>query len=166
VFSAALNFEPEFDDVSLAMGIAFSEGQWENTGNDGVSAFGNVETTWGVTGHADVTFGGFTVGANGTYRNNWQSASGADYWVAGVGGTYNWDAWTVGLAWSHGDYEYFNSGSSSDTIDIIAFTGRYDLGPAISLDGMIGYNTMDAGNNTGHNDNDTWEAGVGFYIGF
>jgi hypothetical protein len=161
VFSAALNFEPEFDDVSLAMGIAFSEGQWENTGG-----VGNVETTWGVTGHVDVTFSGFTVGANATFRDNWQSASGADYWVAGIGGTYNWDAWTVGLAWSHGDYEYFNSGSSSDTIDIVEFTGRYDIGPAISLDAMVGYNTLDAGNGTGHSDDDTWEAGVGFYIGF
>jgi hypothetical protein len=30
---------------------------------------------------------------------------------------------------------------------------------------MVGYNTMDAGN-TGLQDDDTWEAGVGFFIGF
>jgi hypothetical protein len=162
VFSAALNFEPEFDGVSIASGLAFSEGQWEETG--GVQ--GNVDTTWGVAGHLDVSFAGFTIGANGTWRNNWQSASGADYWVAGIGGTYNWDAWTVGLAWSHGDYEYMNTGSSSDTIDIVQLTGRYDLTEAISLDAMLGYNSMNAGNDTGHHDDNTWEAGIGFFLGF
>jgi outer membrane protein OmpU len=161
VFSAALNFEPEYDGLSVASGIGFSEGQWESTGDSG-----NVGTTWGVTGHLDVSFSGFTIGANGTWRNNWQSASGADLWVAGIGGTYNWDAWTVGLAWSHGDYEYADSGSSSDKIDIIELTGRYDLSDSISLDAMVGYNDMNAGSGTGHNDDKTWEAGVGFYIGF
>jgi predicted porin len=100
------------------------------------------------------------------FRDNWQSASGADYWVAGVGGSYNWDAWTVGLSWSHGDYEYAASGNASDTIDIIQLTGRYDLGPGISLDGMVGYNTLDGSSGTTHQDDDTWEAGVGFFIGF
>jgi hypothetical protein len=31
---------------------------------------------------------------------------------------------------------------------------------------MIGYNTLDGGSGTGNADDDTWEAGVGFYIGF
>jgi hypothetical protein len=161
VFAAALNFDHDFNGVSLSTGIGFAEGQWESTGGDH-----NVSTDWGVDGHLIVSFAGFTVGGAGRYQNNYQSASGADLWVAGIGGTYNWDAWTVGLAWSHGDYEYANSGGSSDTIDIIQLTGRYDLGPGISLDAMVGYNTMDAGNNTGHQDDDTWETGVGFFIGF
>jgi outer membrane protein OmpU len=114
----------------------------------------------------DVTIGGFTVGANGTWRSNGQSASGADHWVAGIGGTCNWDAWTVGLAWSHGDHEYFDSGNASDKIDIVQLTGRYDIGPAISLDAMVGCNSLDAGSGTGHADDDTWEAGIGFYLGF
>ncbi|QEX19914.1 hypothetical protein FRZ44_52290 [Hypericibacter terrae] len=67
---------------------------------------------------------------------------------------------------SHGDYESFDSGSSSDTINIVQVTGRYDLTEAISLDAMIDYNRMNAGNNTGHTDDNTWEAGIGFYLGF
>ena len=161
VISAALNFDHDFNGFSLATGIGFGEGQFESTGGAH-----NVTTTWGVDGHLIVSFAGFTLGGAGVFRNNWQSASGADYWVAGLGGTYNWDAWTVGLAWSHGDYEYATSGSSSDTIDIIQITGRYDLGPGISLDAMVGYNTMNAGDNTGHQDDNTWETGVGFFIGF
>ncbi|MGH6880194.1 MAG: porin [Hypericibacter sp.] len=161
VISAALNFDHDFNGVDLATGIGFGEGQFESTGGAH-----NVQTSWGIDGHLIVTFSGFTIGGAGLYLDNWQSASGADYWVAGFGGTYNWDAWTVGLAWSHGDYEYATSAGSSDRIDIIELTGRYDLGPGISLDGMLGYNTMNAGGGTGHQDDNTWEGGVGFFIGF
>jgi hypothetical protein len=159
VFSAALNFDHDFNGVDLATGVGFAEGQWET------KAPGNsVDMTWGVNGHLDVSFSGFTVGGSGLYRQNWQSSAGTDYWVAGIGGTYNWEAWTVGLAWSHGNYEYTPS-NAADTIDIVEFTGRYDLGPGISLDSMVGYNAMGAGG-TGHQSDKTWEAGVGFYIGF
>ena len=163
-FAAAVNFDHDFNGVTLATGIGFAEAQWEVKGAPG--ALGNVDTTWVFTGHLDVSFSGFTIGSSSLYRVNWQSASGADYWVAGVGATYNWDAWTVGLAWSHGNYEYAGSGDSADKIDIIEFTGRYDLGPGISLDAMAGYNGMNAGGKTGHQDDNSWEAGVGFYLGF
>jgi hypothetical protein len=168
IASAALNYEHDFNGIGLATGIGGSEAQWSQTGGTT-----NVQTTWGVDGHVIVTYAGFTLGGAGRYQNNWLTASGADLWVAGVGGTYNWDAWTVGLAWSHGNYEY-QVGNSADKIDIIQITGRYDLGPGISIDGMLGYNHMDGGaaslNSDGtvnnHNDNNTWEAGVGFFIGF
>jgi hypothetical protein len=163
VFAAAVNYEHDFNGVTVMPGIGFAEGQWELKGPP---AFGSVDTTWTFTGHLDVSYSGFTIGASGLYRVNWQSASGADYWVAGIGATYNWDAWTVGLAWSRGNYEYADSGSSADVIDIIQLTGRYDLGPGISLEAMTGYNGMNAGNHTGHRDDHTWEAGVGFFIGF
>jgi hypothetical protein len=169
VFAAALNFDHDFNGVSLATGIGFAEGQWESTGTDGVRAFGNNDTRWGIDGHLIVSFSGFTIGGAGQYQQNYHSASGADFWVAGVGGTYNWDAWTVGLAWSHGEYEYATSGDTADTIDIIQVTGRYDLGPGISLDSMVGYNLMQGGANyfgTKTRDDHTWEAGVGFFIGF
>src|SRR5258705_4606095 len=46
VFSAALNFDHDFNGVSLATGVGFAEGQWENTANTN-----NSGTTWGVDGH-------------------------------------------------------------------------------------------------------------------
>jgi hypothetical protein len=159
-FAGAMNFDHDFNGLSLASGVGFAEGQWANTGGSH-----NVGTTWGVDGHLIFSFSGFTLGGAGRYQENWQSASGADLWVAGLGGTYNWDAWTVGLSWSHGDYEYADSGSDSDTIDIIQLSGRYDLGPGISLDAMVGYNTMNA-DVPGHDDVNSWEGGVGFFIGF
>ncbi|HWA43147.1 MAG TPA: porin [Hypericibacter adhaerens] len=161
--AGAVNWDHDFNGVGVAFGIGGAWAQWEVKGTP---AFGNVEDTWTFDGHLDVTYGGFTIGTSGLYRVNWQSASGADYFVAGVGATYNWDAWTAGLAWSHGNYEYAGSGGSSDKLDIVQFTGRYDLSPGISLDGMLGYNGLNAGGDTGHNSYRAWEAGVGFYIGF
>jgi hypothetical protein len=76
----------------------------------------------------------------------------------------------VGLAWSHGVYETNEGSSDDDTLDVVQITGRYDLGPGISLDAMIGYNKYDSnfsGATTNFSSsNQTWEAGVGFYIGF
>jgi len=164
VFAVALNFEHDFNGVNLLTGAGFAEGQWEAKGAP--ASLGNVDTAWGLDGHLFVEFSGFTIGATGLYFQNWQSASGADYWVSGIGATYNWDAWTVGLAWSHGNYEYAGSGDSADKIDIVELTGRYDLSPGISLDAMAGYNGMNAGGKTGHQDDNSWEAGIGFYIGF
>jgi hypothetical protein len=161
VFAGALNFDHDFNGLSLATGVGFAEGQREQTGGTA-----NADTTWGVDGHLIFSFSGFTIGGAGRYQANWTTVnSGGDLWVAGLGGTYNWDAWTAGLSWSHGDYTYGLDGDGHDTIDIIQLTGRYDLGPGISLDGMVGYNTMDA-DVAGHQDYSTWEAGVGFFIGF
>jgi hypothetical protein len=157
VFSAALNFDHDFDGVKLAAGGGFSEGQWENT----LANF-NANTTWGVDGHLIVSFSGFTIGGAARYQENYTTLSGPDLWVAGVGGTYNWDAWTVGIAWSHGNYD-ISSTSDTDILDIVQIAGRYDLGPGISIDAMVGYNTVNVDN--GQNDS-TWETGVGFYIGF
>jgi len=157
VFSAALNFDHDFNGVSLATGVGFAEGQWENT-----STGFNADTTWGVDGHLIVSFSGFTIGGAAKYQENYSTLSGPDLWVAGVGGTYNWDAWTVGLAWSHGEYDMAST-SDTDILDIVQISGRYDLGPGISLDAMVGMNNVSV--DTG-NDNQTWETGVGFYIGF
>jgi hypothetical protein len=162
VFSAALNFDHDFNGVSLAAGVGFAEGQYENTGTNA-----NADTEWGVDGHLIVSFSGFTIGGAGRYVENYNNnitvgISGQDLWVAGVGGTYNWDAWTVGLAWSHGEYD-ISSSSDTDIVDIVQVSGRYDLGPGISLDAMVGLNNA---NNDNGNDDTTWETGVGFYIGF
>ena len=162
IFSAALNFDHDFNGVSLATGAGFSEGQYENTGTNA-----NADTEWGVDGHLIVSFSGFTIGGAGRYVENFNNStagvgiSGQDLWVAGVGGTYNWDAWTVGLAWSHGEYDV--NANNTDVVDIIQLSGRYDLGPGISLDAMVGMNNADV--DTAPNDT-TWETGVGFYIGF
>lgn len=166
VFAAAINFEHDFNGVNLVLGIGGGHGNWEAP-----AGAGQDEDIWNFRGHAIVGFAGFTVGAAGSYLENFRSSGPTepDLWTAGLGATYNWDAWTVGLAWSHGAYETWDNGNDTDTLDVIEITGRYDLGPGISLDGMVGYNKYDSNSSSLGNfssSNETWEAGVGFYIGF
>ena len=159
VFSAAIEFDHSFNGVSLASGVGFAEGQWENPVPN------QDQTTWGMNAHLDVTYAGFTLGGSMAYRSNYTTVgAGSDYMIYGVGGTYSWDAWTVGLAWSHGDYEYASS-HDNDKLDIVEFTGRYDLSPGISIDGMAGVNNLNTAK--GERTNYTaWEGGVGFNINF
>jgi len=167
IFAGAVNFEHDFNGVNLVLGVGGGHANWE------APAAGQDDDEWNFRAHAIVGFYGFTVGAAGSFLSNFQSSNSTepDLWTAGLGMTYNWDAWTVGLAWSHGEYETTDSGGANDTdtLDIIEVTGRYDLGPGISLDGMVGYNVYDSNTSTAggfSSSNHTWEAGVGFYIGF
>jgi outer membrane protein OmpU len=160
-FAAALNFTHDFGGAKLISGVGFGEGQWENQ-------VGNQEdTTWTVRGHLIVSFDGFTLGGAGSYQANYRNTAGVNdvsKWVAGAGATYHWDAWTVGLGYSHGSYE-ISSDSDVDTLDIVELTGRYDLSPGISLEGMLGFHDYQNDANS-TNDDQTWEGAVGFNIGF
>jgi hypothetical protein len=160
VLSAAIEFDQDLNGLGLASGIGVSEGQWENPIPN------QNRTTWGLNGHLDLSFSGFTLGGSMAYQSNYTTiGAGSDFLIYGVGATYNWDAWTVGLSWSHGDYEYASS-TDDDDLDIVQFTGRYDLGPGISLDAMVGVNSLDSANGSPRTDYTAWEAGMGFYIGF
>ena len=61
----------------------------------------------------------------------------------GVGATYNWDAWTVGLGWTRGDYEKAvgenGVGPFNAVHDDIALTAAYALAPGITVDGLLEY---------------------------
>lgn len=168
VIAAAVNFEHDFNGVNFIAGIGGGHGNYE------APSPGQDDDTWNARAHMIVGFSGFTIGAAGSYRNNYSASNTdeVDLWVAGLGITYNWDAWTVGLAWSHGEYGVTNG--NTDNLDVIQISTRYDLGPGISLDGMIGVNDYqgsgtssdDNGKTYDTDDNTSWEAGVGFFIGF
>jgi len=161
VFAAALNFGHDFGGFKMQTGIGGGFGKWENP------APGQDDTSYLIRGHLQFSFDGFTIGGAGLYQDNWRGGAAVpdvNRWVAGIGGTYNWAAWTVGLAWSHGNYEV-SSNSDDDTLDIVEATGSYDLAPGISIDAMIGYNQYINDSNATANDH-TWEAGMGFNIGF
>jgi hypothetical protein len=160
VVSAAVEFDRHFGDLGLASGVGFAEGQWENPIPD------QDKLTWGMNAHLDLNYEGFTFGGSMAYRSNYTTfGGGSDFTVYGVGATYNWDLWTLGLAWSHGNYEY-TSNNDDDDLDIVQFTGRYDLGSGISLDAMVGVNNLDTPSGSPRSDYTAWEGGMGFYIGF
>lgn len=158
MFSLAASFVQDFNGFSIAVGggATFGEGEISNVSTEDYNAYLNVG------------FGGWTVGGALEIREDVGAISGNDNWVGAVGTTYNWDAWTVGLTWSHGEYDI----GDEDKYDIIQFTGAYALGPGISLEGMVGYaDYRDGGNDSSSvpgtdGDYDAIEIGTGIHIGF
>lgn len=126
---------------------------------------------------AQLGFGGFTVGLAGEIINNYDDAFGSttptglvvapnsDMWTVQVGGSYAWDAWTIGLGWTHGQME-ITSSSDEDRIDYISLNGAYALGPGISLEGNLGYVNYNDDDNVQQADYDAVEIGFGTAITF
>ena len=153
--SVAANYTHDFNGVHLVVGGA---GSWsfnrENNPN-------NVGHRQEYNGYAQVGFSGFTVGGAMSYRKN-EGNAGQDNLIYGAGITYNWDAWTVGFGWTHGDYDLTQVGevikvgtatttvtdANEETYDIFAITASYALGPGIQIDGVLEYDTenTDEGN--------------------
>ena len=101
-----------------------------------------------------------------------------------AGITYNWDAWTIGLGYSHGQYEIGQNGTqfvtglgagstvtfTSDVVDysnVYALTASYALGPGIQIDGVVEYDDYQAGTEQGRDSDYTgWSFGLGTLISF
>jgi hypothetical protein len=134
--SVAGTFEHDFGDVNLILGGGGTYSfQKELNPND-------IGTARALNAYAQVEFSGFTLGAATELRDNFGD-TGADQWVYGVGGTYNWDAWTVGLGWTRGDYQKAvgenGVGPFNAAYDIFSATASYALSEGISIDGVLEY---------------------------
>jgi predicted porin len=165
-FSVAGNFAHDFNGFNVVVGGGATFGNWE-TPNYGDPEFYNA--------FGQVSFSGFTLGAswgagNDTNGGTSFTAAHSDYWVVAVGGTYNFDAWTVGLGWSHGEYEKgtTNTGDTEvGTLNIYMLTAGYALGPGIDIGAEVGYNDYsDNATVDTSNDYNSWEVGMGLHIGF
>ena len=163
IFAAALNFEHDFNGVNLVLGIGGGHA------NIKAPAPGQDDDRWNFRGHAIVGFSGFTIGAAGSYLDNRyeRNATEPDLWTAGVGMTYNWDAWTVGLAWSHGEYEVNRQSGTTPT------SSTSSRSPAVTISARASRSmawsattTTILGTRPVRCLTIPSEAGVGFYIGF
>jgi hypothetical protein len=156
--SVAANYEREIAGVSVTVGGG-ATWSFEREGifpffdldGDGLPSPGeplcdtSVDERENYRGHVVLEYAGFTLGGAAAYRKNSNACfDGADGLVYGAGGTYAWDAWTVGLGWTHGDYDIGLS-PVADEHDIIAFTAEYDLAPGISVDAVLEYSNYDSG---------------------
>lgn len=126
-----------------------------------------------------VGFGAFTIGVGGEILNNYNDSFGiattgggeaisddSDLWTAQIGGNYAFDAWTLGLGWTHAQVEVA-SGGDEDVIDYISLNGAYAIGPGIDLEGHVGYVNYDDDSSTlADADYDAIEIGFGTHIGF
>jgi hypothetical protein len=164
-FSIAGNFAHDFNGFNVVAGGGAAFGNWESS-NYGDPSFYNA--------YGQVAFSGFTLGAAWSDGNDMaDSTSHTDFWNVAVGGTYNFDAWTVGLGWSHGVYEDGTSATGAGVfehkLDVYMATGSYALGPGIQIDAEVGYNDYNSDwtqNDDNKGDYNSWEIGMGLKIGF
>ena len=160
--SFAGTFKQDFNGVNLVVGggTTYSFNKEANPNN--------TDDARSYNGYAQVGFAGFTFGASTELRDNFGDTS-ADQWVYGAGGTYNWDAWTVGLGWTHGDYEKVTGangvGPFNADHDIYSATASYALGPGIQVDGVLEYSDYHSRNAAGP-DYQGVGAGLGTLITF
>jgi predicted porin len=163
-FSVGANFTHDFNGVNLILG---GGGTWsfDREFKGGTSVDERTE----YNAYARVGFAGFTFGGAYSLRNN-TNLSGADAQVYGAGVTYNWDAWTVGFGWTHGDYEYYSTPPDVlENHDVFSLTASYALGPGIQLDGVVEYDVDDFDGNGVAGTFDNYEGlaiGVGTLISF
>ena len=172
--SIAGNFNHDFNGVTLNVGGGAT---WsfdkEASASDEAADY---------QGYASVGFFGFTIGGAIEKRINFANNfdDGSDSLVYGAGVTYNWDAWTVGIGWTHGDYEVAQSGTNIGTVttptilttdhdqnqDIFALTAAYALGPGITVDGVVEWVNSDSNGSGLSSDYQGISFGLGTLISF
>jgi len=160
-WSVGADYSGDFSGFTLAAGGGYSKGYGEIGGSGDPSI-------WAVG--LNVGFSGFTVGGSVAFTHT-DDANDDKRTVYDVGVTYNIDAVTVGLGWSHGVYDNGNltvGGATiggSDTLDQIQLGVGYALGPGVTLAAMVGYFNYD-GDNAGVASNEGWQAAVGAGLNF
>jgi len=162
IFSAGGTFSRDFDDVSLLIGGGASFVGHDDTDNK-ESSFMQAGFQVGVSG--------FTVGAAGSIGNNYSDMFGntlaainSDYWTIQAGGNYSFEAWSVGLEWTHGEFEVATS-SDEDSFDHISLNGSYALGPGIAIEAQGSYVDYED-DSASINDYSAFQLGTGFAISF
>jgi hypothetical protein len=155
--SAAATFTHDFNGIAVAVGGAgsFSFDREANT-----SPFFDDRREYNA--YARVGYAGLTFGGAYSFRDT--VLLGRDSEVYGVGATYDWARYSVGFGWTHGRYELSNFSNAEDNHDIYALTGAFQLGPGISIDGLLGYSDYDSDND--FFDYSTIEVGLGTAIQF
>ena len=153
--SMAVVFGHDFNGVNLTAGGAHSISfDKENSPADEAQD---------SNAYLQVAFAGFTIGGAMEYRQNFFEDNHDDL-VFGAGVTYNWDAWTVGLGWTRGDYEKAvganGVGPFNAVHDDVALTASYALGPGISVDGLLEYSRYESNDAAGPD-----YQGIGFGLG-
>jgi outer membrane protein OmpU len=156
-FSAAATYEHDFNGIALALGGGFSEA----FNRENPSPF-EANNRREYNAYARLGYAGFTVGGAYSKRDNVAEFGDFDDQVYGVGVTYDWSRYSVGLGWTHGDYETF--GHRHDNYSVVALTGALTLAPGISIDALLGYDNYDS--RIDSRDYKAVEVGLGTAISF
>jgi len=116
----------------------------------------------------NLTFGNLSVGGGFEYMDNviQKATYNDDMWVAGGGIAYKFDAFTAGFQYSHneGDYDVKDATRKTNTV---ALTGKYAMGPGITLDAALEYTWADGENgDNAHGGYHSIGAGLGTAFAF
>lgn len=133
-YSVAAAYEGKFDNVKVLASAGYTGSNNEGSGasNEDVDAY--------QLGLA-VGFGAFNVGGSyGVLQDALNSGNG-DVTTYEIGGTYSTGPYTVGLGWSHGEYEF--TASQEPELDTYMVSGSYALGPGITLDAAVSFDDYD-----------------------
>ena len=89
-----------------------------------------------------LTFGSIAVG--GVFQYLDAAGPDNDIWIAGAGASYSFEPFSLGLQYSHGNYEGDFLGDGNGTkgaikLDRVVLTAIYNLAPGIDLDADVGY---------------------------
>ena len=148
-FSVGADYSGEFGGVSIGMGGGYSQGTVEVGSGD--------PSIWAVG--LNLGFGGFTVGGSVAFVDA-DTGDDDEATVFDVGATYNFDAVTVGVGYSHGEYD---DEGDTDELDHAQITAGYAMGPGVTLGAMVGwFSYEDEG--PFDNDNEGWQTGVGAFF--
>lgn len=170
--SIAANFNHDFNGVTLNIGGGAT---WSFDREAAPAA----DEKQDYQGYASVGFFGFTIGGSVEQRVDF-GGDDSDRLVYGAGVTYNWDAWTVGIGWTHGDYEIAQAGTTvtagtatlaltgdaDQNQDIFALTAAYALGPGITVDGVVEWVDSETSAQALSNDYQGISFGLGTLISF
>ena len=155
-WSAGADYSGEFGGFTIGLGGGYSQGSTETGDAD--------PNRWAVG--LNLGFAGFTVGGSVAFGDNDIDGVTEDdleeFTVYDVGATYTFDAVTVGLGWSHGEYE---TGDGDDELDHIQLGAAYALGEGVTLAAMAGMFEYDD-DGPGGSDNEGWQVGIGTGLNF
>lgn len=130
-FSVAGAYDGKWDSTKVMASLGYTGSNNETASADDVNAW-----------HAGLGFGwgAFMVGGSYGVLND---GLGSDLDVTNfeLGGTYTTGPYTVGLGWSHGEYDV--SATQEPELDVFMLSGSYAMGPGITLDAAISYDDYD-----------------------
>jgi len=186
-YSAAITFSRDFNGVSVAVGGGAS---WitDIEGDGFLIDEGDLSKPAHYNAYAEVGFGvgdgTLTIGAAWALRSNLRSGivtalaapgvtavaavdDDSDNTVYAAGIVYGIDAWTVGVSYSHGEYQSTcENGDCEDDYDILTLDADYAIGPAVNIAGAIEWYSYDPGDGRDPADYEAFSAGLGLFIGF
>ena len=150
--SIGADYSGEFGGVSIGLGGGYSLGSAEVGSGD--------PAIWAVG--LNLGFGGFTVGGSVAFvdADTDDGVDNDEATVFDVGATYNFDAVTVGIGWSHGEYQ---DEDEDDTLDHAQITAGYAMGPGVTLGAMVGWFSYEDEGPV-DSDNEGWQTGVGAFF--